>query len=378
MTSVLGPAAGTALRLLVVQADADDLEPLLCPLRRAGFELSPVVARSEAECERRVAADPFDVVVADYDPPRWRGADVIRRLRRRGLDTPVILVSERVGEEMALDCLERGAADCVPRNDLVRLPAAIASALDEGRRRWERRLAEQTLARAVEDLTAANGELTRFTGAAPPGLQEPLRTVAAYMELLAERCRERLAARDSQLDDAVEAARRMQSMIRDLVAYSRLADAELRLEEIDSEAVVDTALRALGTSICESGAAIACGSLPAVWADGRRLAEIFERLIDNAIAFRSAEAPRIRIDARETPLEWELLVSDNGVGIHREDCGVIFEPFLRLHTHGERGGNGIGLAIARRLVERHGGRIRAESSPGRGSTFRFTLPKPPA
>jgi signal transduction histidine kinase len=376
MKSPIATAAGTAVRLLLVLDEQGDIEPLLGPLRQAGFALALAVARGDAECARRLAEGAFDVVLADYDPPRWRGTDVIRRLRRHGLDIPVILVTGRLGEDRALACVEQGAADCVPREGLGRLPAAVRGALDEGRRWWQRRLAGQSLARAVEELACANRELSRFAGAAPAHLQERLHTLAAYMELLAERYRQRLGAREPHLDDAVETATRVHTMVRDLVAYTRLAGTALCLEPLDSEGVVDAAVRMLGAAIRESGASISCGCLPAVIADGPRLVEVFERLIDNAIKFRSAEEPRVRIEARESRREWEFRVSDNGVGINREDGEVVFEPFLRRHTHGERGGNGIGLAIARRLVERHGGRIRAESTPGAGTTVAFTLPKP--
>ncbi|MGB9199650.1 MAG: ATP-binding protein [Terriglobales bacterium] len=166
----------------------------------------------------------------------------------------------------------------------------------------------------------------------------------------------------------------MQTLVQDLLAFSRVGRQGAEFGLTDCAAVVDRALRNLHTAIEESGARIECSDLPAITGDCSQLAQLFQNLIGNAIKFRRAESPRVRITAEKSKQEVILSVADNGIGIAREDADAIFVIFKRLHTRSEYPGSGIGLAICKKIVERHGGRIWVESEPGHGCTFRFAIP----
>ncbi len=167
----------------------------------------------------------------------------------------------------------------------------------------------------------------------------------------------------------------MQRLINDLLTYSRINTKGQLPEPIESHAVFDDAVRNLATTITESGAVITHDDLPAVRADATQLLQVFQNLIANAIKFRRADAPRIHVTARELNDQWLFSINDNGIGIESQYADRIFVIFQRLHTRQEYPGTGIGLAVVKRIVERHGGRIWFESEPGQGTTFYFTLSK---
>jgi light-regulated signal transduction histidine kinase (bacteriophytochrome) len=238
-----------------------------------------------------------------------------------------------------------------------------------------RKSAEQELARKVEELARSNRELEQFAFVASHDLQEPLRMVAAYTQLLAERYRGKLDPEaDRYIGYASEGALRLQTLIHDLLAYSRVSHSDVPAREVGSMLAVEAALNNLRHAIAESGAVTHCGLLPAVYAERSQLTQVFQNLIGNAVKFRKKEAPVISIQAERLGNDWVFSVSDNGVGIASEYNERIFDLFQRLHTRAEYEGNGIGLSICKRIVERFGGRIWVESKAGEGSTFKFSLP----
>jgi PAS domain S-box-containing protein len=234
----------------------------------------------------------------------------------------------------------------------------------------ERRVKQRT-----EELQRSNFELRQFAHIAAHDLREPLRTVRSYVELLAGRYRGKL---DTDADDyiafSISGVAWMQALIDSLLVYSRAGMAELRLERIECEEVLSRALSNLQRALEESHAVITHGPLPTVEADPAQLTQLFQNLISNAIKFRGAGAPEVRIHARRHSHEWLFSVTDNGLGIEPEHLERVFTIFQRLHAREEFPGTGIGLAICKRIVERHGGRIWVESTPGRGSRFLFSLP----
>ena len=239
----------------------------------------------------------------------------------------------------------------------------------------ERHTAEENLIKLNEDLTRSNRDLEQFAYAASHDLQEPLRMVASYTELLARRY-------DGLLDEqghtfityALEGATRLKRLIDDLLVYSRVGTVGRLRAPTDTRAVVAEALRNLQASLEESGALVTVGDLPTVRADSSQLIQLFQNLVGNAIKFRrSCEALRIVISARNLGEEWRFSVRDNGIGIDPQYADKVFDIFQRLHSREEYPGTGIGLALCKRIVERHGGRIWVESTPGQGATFHFTL-----
>jgi PAS domain S-box-containing protein len=241
----------------------------------------------------------------------------------------------------------------------------------------ERKRSEANLVKTVEELKRSNDELEHFAYVASHDLQEPLRMVASYTQLLAKRYKGRL---DSDADEfigfAVDGSERMQGLIQDLLAYSRAGTSGKVLCEISSEGALRTALTNLRATIGESGAVVTHDSLPAITSDATQLAQVFQNLIGNAIKYRSASIPHIHIGVADRGNnEWTFSVRDNGMGIEPQYFEKIFVLFQRLHGRQEFEGTGIGLAICKKMLERLGGRIWVESRSLQGSTFHFTLPK---
>ncbi len=239
----------------------------------------------------------------------------------------------------------------------------------------ERKHAEDELSRRAEDLARSNRDLEQFAYVASHDLQEPLRMVAAYTQLLAERYRGYLDENaDKYIAYVIEGTTRMQTLIQDLLAFSRIGRNRRERQNVDLEAVLDEAAENLKASIQESRAVLTRGKLPLVHGERSQLVQLFQNLIGNAIKFRGENAPRISISAESRGQECVFAVADNGIGIATEYRERVFEIFQRLHTRAEYPGNGIGLSICKKIVEQHGGRIWVESEPGQGATFKFILP----
>jgi PAS domain S-box-containing protein len=240
----------------------------------------------------------------------------------------------------------------------------------------ERKRAEETLARQAQELRSSNAELERFAYVASHDLQEPLRMVTSYLQLVEERYRDRIDENGRVfIDYAVDGAARMQQLINGLLTLSRVATKGHRLEEVDAQVALEHATQNLAIAIRESEAKLTHGRLPVVFADPTQLTQLFQNLIANAIKFAAGRTPKIHIDSVSEKTQWLFRVCDNGIGIDMEYAERIFDIFQRLHGREQYPGTGIGLAISKRIVERHGGRIWVESEPGQGSTFFFTLPR---
>jgi PAS domain S-box-containing protein len=239
----------------------------------------------------------------------------------------------------------------------------------------ERKEAEEALKVKTEELARSNRDLEQFAYVASHDLQEPLRMVTSYVQLLAQRYNGKL---DSDADEfisfATDGASRMRKLINDLLTYSRVKTQGKALEPTDCETVLNESLDNLKMAIEENSALVTHDSLPTVMADNPQLVELFQNLIGNAIKFRGNEPPRIHVSAGRNGSGWIFSVRDNGIGIAPEYSKRIFIIFQRLHNREKYAGTGIGLAICQKIVERHGGRIWVESEVGKGTTFYFTLP----
>jgi PAS domain S-box-containing protein len=238
----------------------------------------------------------------------------------------------------------------------------------------ERKWAEEELKKRTEELARSNAELGQFIYIASHYLQEPLRTVSNFSQLLAKHYKDKLDAKADQfIGYIVNGTTRMQKMIDDLLEYSRVSTKVKPFEPIDCEAILDQALANVKEAFDESGALVTHDPLPTVMADASQMVQLFQNLLSNAIKFRK-EKPYITVSAVQRGNEWLFSVKDNGIGIAPEFMEYIFKMFEREHASGEYQGTGVGLAISKKIVERHGGRIWVESEQGKGSTFYFTIP----
>jgi PAS domain S-box-containing protein len=240
-----------------------------------------------------------------------------------------------------------------------------------------RKESEQHLVKTVGELKRSNDELQQFAYVSSHDLQEPLRMVASYTQLLAKRYKGRL---DSEADEfitfAVDGCKRMQGLIQDLLAYSRAGTNGKELCEVSGEDALRGALTNLRITLEQSGAVVTHDSLPALMTDETQLTQVFQNLVGNAIKYRGAEVPRVHVSATKNgDSEWIFSVRDNGLGIAPQYFERIFILFQRLHGRNEFEGTGIGLAICKKVLERLGGRIWVESQPEKGSTFHFALPE---
>ena len=241
----------------------------------------------------------------------------------------------------------------------------------------ERKKAEAALREAHEELKRSNAELEQFAYVASHDLQEPLRMVSSYTQLLMRRYGDKLDG-DAREFTAfiVDGATRMKQLIEDLLAYSRVGTRDKNFKPVEAESSLKRALTNLRAAIQDSGATVTQDKLPTIPCDEVQLAQLFQNLIGNALKFRKPDAaPAVHVGAADQGAEWEFMVRDNGIGIEPQYFERIFMVFQRLHDKGEYPGTGIGLAIVKKVVERHGGRIWVQSQPGAGTTFHFTMPK---
>jgi signal transduction histidine kinase len=283
--------------------------------------------------------------------------------------SPLFLTIKKAAEVLQQDKNELEIKVAVRTEALEDANARLSVELDERRR------AEIKMAQYAAELTRSNSDLEQFAYVASHDLQEPLRMVASFTQLLAKRYQGRL---DKDADEfigfAVDGANRMQQLINDLLVYSRVGTRGKPPAPTDLGEVLGHAEANLHEIIKESGAAVTHGPLPIVNGDRVQLTQLFQNLLANAIKFRGQGPPRIHVSAQAQEGDWLLAVQDNGIGIAPEQRERIFAIFQRLHHRSEYPGTGIGLAISKKIVERHGGRIWVESSPGLGATFYFNIP----
>src|SRR5580700_10855404 len=302
------------LQVLVVEDNPLDAALAVRALHKDGFDVTADVVQDESGFIKALHTHPPEVVLADYNLPQWKGMDALPVLRRAGLDIPLILVSGALGDVTAVECIKQGATDYVLKDGLARLPEVIRRALREKHERSLRLKVEVDLARKVDELARSNADLEQFAYVASHDLQEPLRMVTAYTQLLGERYRGKLDANaDKFIGYASEGAQRMQVLIQDLLAFSRVGRKEGALASVDCDAVMKEVLETLGSVIQESGAVVTCADLPAIWADRTQIAQVFQNLIGNAIKFRGQAPSAISVQAEKKEDLWQFSIADNGI-----------------------------------------------------------------
>ena len=361
------------------------IEPALARRREAGSLETGLVAAAARANERKTAMDEMRALITrieDQENTRL-GARAQEVQTRRGwselilwggslfsilLTATLALFSARAAEQIRTASAQLETSNA----QLVVAKNAAESEIEQ------RRAAQEKLREAVEDLERSNAELEQFAYVASHDLQEPLRAVAGCVQVLQKRYQGQLDARADQfIAHAVDGAQRMQNLINDLLAYSRVGTHGKEFAEVSMEKVADRALMNLSERIKETGIEITRDALPAVWGDAGQLELVLQNLVSNALKFRGESDPQIHIgyERKNGPTPGHVFfVRDNGPGIEAQYFERIFVMFQRLHTRAEFPGTGIGLAICKKIVERHGGEIGVQSEPGQGATFRFSLP----
>jgi PAS domain S-box-containing protein len=299
-----------------------------------------------------------------------------RRIEQKGKRAYLILlaIEDITIRKQAEETLKKAHAELEKR--VQERTAKLATANEKLREEIEgRKQAERALTLKANELARSNADLEQFAYSVSHDLREPLHVVAGFLGLLAKRCQGKIDPKGEEyIDQAMKSVKRMEQMIDDILSYSRISTRGQEFKSTDCNAVLDQVLEDIKLAIEENGVSITRDPLPTVMADSTQLARVFQNLIGNAIKFRGDRPLEIRVGAERLENEWRFFVQDNGIGICSKDCERIFLMFERLHDKSKYPGTGIGLAVCKKIIERHGGRIWVESEPGQGSTFNFTIP----
>ena len=358
-------------RVLLVDDRRENLIALEAVLEPLGLEL--VSATSGEEALGLLLKDHFSVILLDVQMPGMDGFETAKQIkdRSRTTDIPIIfLTAISQDPTQALLGYSSGAVDYISKPfDPNSLKAKVSVFVELNQK-------NELLKAQAAELARSNEELQQFAYIASHDLSEPLRVVTGYLDLLQEDYQDTLdEPAQMYIKQASASAARMGSLIEDLLRYSRVGSAERTMEPMDLQAALDQALDNLSMAVTEAGAKVTHDGLPTVIGDQRLVAQLFQNLVSNAMKFRDQDDPEIHVSAVKDGEQWVVHVTDNGIGFNPSHASRLFDIFQRLHTSSEYPGTGIGLAICKKIVEQHGGRIWAESEPGKGSTFSFSLPE---
>ncbi|HXC49304.1 MAG TPA: ATP-binding protein [Candidatus Limnocylindrales bacterium] len=391
-----GGLTAEPIRILLVEDDEDDAFLLQRALTKAApgqFEISRVGTLDAAR--RTLISSPFHVVLSDLSLPDSRGFDTFEKIHEADPEVAIVVLTGNDDERLAVRALNEGAQDYLVKGkaDGQSLVRSMRYAIERNRsRRLERdntalegeirarKLAQERLERVAAQLEASNRELQQFASVASHDLQEPLRKIVVFGDRLRQRFDGQLGDQGNDyIERMMNAAGRMQTLIDDLLEFSRVVTRARPFVPVDLGEVVREVLGDLEVLIESKGAVVDVGPMPTLQADPTQFRQVFQNLIANAMKFQGDGAvPHVVIRAEPATCAgspgWKLTVKDNGIGFEQQHAERIFAPFQRLHGRSEFGGSGIGLAIVRRIVERHSGTILAESSPGHGAMFTILMP----
>lgn len=313
-----------------------------------------------------------DVYLLDFRLGARNGLDLLREAMQEGCAAPIVMLTGQGDHEIDVDALQAGAMDYLVKDEIN------ASVLERSiRYAHQRQGLLSKLKESAEALERNNVQLQQFAYVASHDLQAPLRRILSFCQLLQRRLQGKLDTdSDEFIGYIVEGAKGMQTLVSDLLTFSRVGTQGKPFKPVDSSVVLDEARRNLEMSVQETNATITRDTLPTVVVDRTQLVQLFQNLLSNAIKYRGDQTPKIHVTAEEKSGEWLFGIRDNGIGIDPKHHSDIFAIFKRLHGD-EIPGTGIGLAVCKRIVERHKGRIWVESQLGQGSTFYFTIPKLP-
>jgi signal transduction histidine kinase len=388
------------ISILLVDDKILNLEALEELLASPGYNL--IKADSGPKALKRLLVDPDRValIILDVQMPTMDGFETAKLIQQRDKtkNIPIIFISaEKIERKDIFQGYALGAFDYMTKPfdpemlkskvtvfvNLYRLRDKLRTANEQLQQEIiERRQAEKqvislnaNLEKRTTALMSSNEKLQQFAYVASHDLQEPLRMVTNYIQLFEKRYKNQLDEKaDKYIHYAVDGAQRMQNLVSDLLAFSRIESQVKEFEPVDCTDLLLQVLGGLKLLIEENHAEITHNHLPTVLGDEMQLGQLFQNLIDNAIKYRKEEPPQIHISAEQKGKEWVFTVSDNGIGIDPKHFDRIFVIFKRLHVRDKYCGTGIGLAVCDRIVNRHGGKIWVESKPGKGSRFFFTMP----
>ena len=378
------------LNVLCLEDELKDAELLNEMLVDAGYLVSMDIAAKEKEYLSFLKGRDYDIILADYTLPGFDIHVALKWALELQPEVPFVCVSGTIGDDKALELLKQGATDYVLKNSLGWFVFAVRRALEgvEKQKERKKRAAELVIAnkelvfqneekeKRAAELIIANKELEQFAYVASHDLQEPLRMVASFTQLLERRYKDKL---DADANDfihfAVDGAIRMQKLINDLLEYSRISTRGKIFEQVNTSLILGQVISNLQLLIIENAALISNDDLPVVKADESQILHVFQNLIENAIKFKKkSEFPKIHISCKKTNNFYEFSVRDNGIGIEMQYHDRVFTIFQRLHSVKDYPGTGIGLSICKHIVERHGGTIWFDSKENAGTTFYFTIP----
>ena len=380
-------------KIFAVDDSETYLQQISEALRADGYEMA--LARSGEEALELLAVQPVDCILLDLMMPGIGGRETCKRIKSAKVmrDIPIVMLTAVEDRDAMLLELSAGADDYIAKSsDLELLRARVLAQIRRKQFQDENRIIREHLLRKEKEeaerhsevlevraaeLKRSNDDLQQFAYIAAHDLQEPLRVISSFTQLLAQRYKGRL---DSDADEfigfAVDGAHRMQALIQSVLAYCRVGTADKEFRAVSSEVALKQALDNLRNAIADSAGVVTHDPLPTISADSVRLAQLFQNIVGNAIKYRGEEPPRVHVSAMKNGSgEWIFSIRDNGLGIDSQYFDKIFLMFQRLHGRGEFSGMGIGLTVCKKIAERHGGRMWVESVPGQGSTFYIALPE---
>jgi signal transduction histidine kinase len=323
----------------------------------------------------------FDVILLDLGLPDSDGIDTLKEVHKISTKTPIIVLTGLNNEEIGIFAVKFGAQDYLIKKEIdskllkrsIRYSIErkkIESELQNYKSNLEDKVKERT-----KELEQSNKELQQFAYVASHDLREPLRMISSFLQLLERRYNEQLDEDANEfIEFAVDGAKRLDSMIKDLLEYSRVANKKRKFSDVDLNQVLERTNLNLKFAIDDNNAEIIANQLPTLSGDEQLLIQLFQNLISNSIKYRSKDNPTIQISVNNELNQFLFSVKDNGIGISTKHLERIFTIFQRLHTREEYEGTGIGLAIAQKIVHQHGGQIWAESELGKGTIIYFTIP----
>lgn len=360
------------ISILVIGAgrrDVECLERILSDSNGEKFSLHYCDGLDEAISY--IQQEEIDLIFLNLSVPNSHRLKAFTNLSTRVPEIPIIILVGTNQTRLAERAMSAGALDYVIKNQLS---TALLSKLV--RYAVERKEMEKLLRTHKEALDRANTDLEMFAYVVSHDLQEPLRMVKSYLKLLEKRYQDQFDSTACEfINYAVDGAERMKSLIQSMVRYSRVSTRGQPFAGVKCSKILEEVLESLRDKIYTSRARIESTPLPHIWADPTQISQVFYNLIDNSIKFKNNAAPHIQISCDERKDDWLFSVSDNGMGIESRFIDRIFIVFQRLCLRDEFPGNGMGLAICKRIVQRHGGKIWVDSAPGSGATFYFTIPK---